>query len=456
GVNQVSAQSKECRNLPLLQWNDIRSKYFTMIYPDLYLGIADVGFQIYSEKLDEQYELLNRIFKQDLDLPIMIRIYPSREYYSCLNMYETEIIQEHGFSRIGRREISLVVTTMTLSDVVEGEFFVKGVVGQLSQLFTAQITDEKAPLGLLIGISNYFENNKKSPPPSAPGPSQTWRRIWESDPFQNDTYNTNTQSIVAFLIDVYEWPNFLVFLNNIATSESYTEALSMTYKKDFSTLQKEWGEYYTIFLEGRWQINSIYNYNLQVIEESIKIGAYTKARQKINEITPFLEETGQKTVLDQIDSLMVTATKGETAGLLVKQARQALQFREYETCIDISNQAITLYSELNDQRRIGELQEYKRFAEQILELRAQLDQLLSEINELSYVDSKSKLSLLANQLEFYGDEEGSQRASKMIDKLNQSQLNENNEPIEYLGFGIIFILFIRFLMMFTKRPREVL
>jgi hypothetical protein len=457
GVNQVSAQSNQCRDLPDTKWHEIRSKYFTMIYPEVYIGTADEGFQFHSSRLDNQFELLSRAFKEELELPIMIRIYPSKDHFSCLNLYENEIMTELGFSHIGVREISLVITTLPLDAMMEGDYFVNGIIGQLSQLFAVRLTDERAPKGLLIGISSYFENQKNQPPTFSSEPIHTWRRIWESIPDNiNETVKFNTQSIVAYLIDVYEWPNFVIFLNNISTSESYTDALSITYKKDFSELQEEWEDYYEIFGKSRWPINAVYNYSLLVIEESIKIGAYSEARQKMSEIQPFLEETEQTNLLIKINSLMKTATKGEEAGLLVKQSRQALQSGDYSICIELSDQALTLYKELEDQRRIGELQEYKEIAKQVLDLQAQLENLEKNISSYSYEETQLQLNSLANQFDYFGDNENFEKTKRLMYEQKQTHLNENQKPLKSVGIGVLIIFLLRMLIVFIRRPAEVL
>lgn len=230
----------------------------------------------------------------------------------------------------------------------------------------------------------------------------------------------------------------------------------LTYKKDFSTLQKEWEGYYHLFVQSRWNVNAIYNYDLQVIQESINIGAYTESRLKLNEIRPFLEDTGQKLVLEKASDLIDIATKGEKAGLIVKQARQALQAGDYEGCLDFCDQAEGLYLELNDKRRMKELEEYRWVALQILELRTVLDNLEINIDQLSYVDAVMKLNSLGHQFEYFGDQISCDRVQEIQNNLNQKQLNEYKNSFSGLGLGIMVILALRMLLLFRKRPVEVL
>lgn len=458
GGYQASAQvSTNCRKLPELTWLEFRSNYFTFIYPEIYSEYVLPYFESSQMILDQKYELLSRIFEEDLELPIIIRIYPEMDYYTCLNLYESEIIHRNGFTRIGRREIAIVLNNNFQEDMMTEEVFINGVIGQLAQLFAAKITDDKAPVGLIFGISNYFENKKIDETSVADKPINSWRKIWDGKPIPRiEKYAIETKSIVAYLIDRYEWPTFVIFLRNLSTSENYNEALSLTYHKDFTVLQDEWNQYFQIYIQGRWRINPIFNYDLNVIEESIKIGAYTEVKQKINEIKPFLEDTGQSDILVKIKPILETATKGETAGLLVINARQALQSGDYELSKDLSTQALTIYEEINDERRLEEIKEYQRISEEVLLLRSDFDKDVEKIDQIAYVEAHRQLVSYSNKFTFYGDSETLAEIETISDRLTMKQISENREPLMSFGVFVLIILLIRLVMIFHKRPVEVL
>lgn len=458
GDYQVSAQmNNNCRNLPELNWLEIRSNYFTFIYPEIYTEYVLPNFEVTQEILDQKYELLSQVFKEDLELPIIIRVYPEIDYYTCLNLYEPEIVHKSGFARIGRREIAILLPINFQESIMTKEVFVNGVTGQLGQLFVAKITDDKAPVGLMFGISNYFENNRIDPTQIPHEPKNSWRMIWDGEPVsRNIRYENETRSIVAYLIDRYEWPTFVDFLENLSTSENYNEALNITFQKDFTFLQDEWNQYFYIYILGRWRIIPIYNYDLKVLEESLKIGAYTEVKQKIYQIKPFLEDTGQSNVLEKISPLLETATKGETAGLLLINARQALQSGDFELSKELSNEALSLYQEIADERRLEETSEYIRISEEVLALRSEFDRNLDLIDQISYVEAHRKLDFFAEKFTFYGDSTYLEKIHAKSNELAVQQMNENRKPLMSLGIFVLVFLIFRLVMVFHKRPAEVL
>ena len=215
-------------------------------------------------------------------------------------------------------------------------------------------------------------------------------------------------------------------------------------------------EYYDLYIQGRVHVNAIYHYDLSVIQQAVKEGAYTDARLKLLEIIPFLEDTDQHEVLGEVETLINIAARGEEAGLLVKQSRLALQSGNFQKALDDSTQGITIYQDLGDTRRLNEAQDYQSASRQVLSLRSDIDSLEQVTDEKTFQNVASQLTTISHQLEYLGDEKGSLQAQKLLENLKTQQSRRNNFRLGTLSIFVLIILAFRFRFARTKRPDEVL
>ena len=86
-----------------------------------------------------------------------------------------------------------------------------------------------------------------------------------------------------------------------------------------------------------------------------------------------MESVNKTREVERSRNLLETARLGEEAGTLLSQSRQALEKKDYEQSINFANQAEDIYSTLNVNHRLKELESYRSRAEEILRLREELE-----------------------------------------------------------------------------------
>jgi hypothetical protein len=293
---------------------------------------------------------------------------------------------------------------------------------ELAALFTYQITDNKAPPGLLAGVGVYAEDPKDTlgvfdSSGSLPANmkmkdiqlSQTWDILWTSPDVDLDLLQLfQANSTVAYLVDAYGWSTLLQFLKSLPTAASYSAALEAAYQTPFASLEEGWQSYFPLFTGGRWQYDVLYNADLSSYEKLVQAGGYSSAVPGLTETVQFLEKLkNQPATLDQARKLLETAKLGQSAATLALQARQALQSGDYAGSILLVGQAEQKFTQLGDVSRTDELEAYRARATEILDLRQKANQLYSSLSVLdTNLSPVTQLGQTAQRLGALGDSAG--------------------------------------------------
>ncbi len=448
-----------------IEWEEIRTKYFALIFPADSRAIAEMMYSSFGLSLDQQYALLKEIFETELILPINLRIYPTVEDYLKLNPKAPQIGIEDTHSHVGFREIALIYET--ISDNYAGWLVssVSAIRFELGILFAEQVTDLKAPPGLLAGVGGYMLNpithrdeflSTIPPQFNLTRPANSLQEIWEDEAsFTNPLLRLQALSIVAYLVDEFSWPEFLGLLQGLSGPDSFSEVVSSHYQIDFSVLQRNWTQYYPSFWTDRWQYNVLYNYDLTAYETALKQGAYSSLEKNLKELLPFLVKTGQFKQIETVSKLLENARKGQLAGSTALQARQVLIAGEYEEAIQLANSALEQFANLGDARRKDEIEAYRSRAEEILELRQQADSLSDRALLLSNpADAVTELSQLEARLTSLEDVEGSQKIEITLNQINEMQTRRQN--LYYLFIVVIGLILVglRIWLFYRRKPVE--
>jgi hypothetical protein len=427
------------------EWRELRTTNFAVIYPAEYDYLASMVVNI-GPILDYEYERLATLFDTSLLTPITIRIYPDLNEFSKLNPLVRVTDESLSHSHIGVREIALIAQNLTINPQAWAADGLNAIRYELAVLFTQQLTDKKAPKGLLSGVGTYaqepaylFGLNLQLPTDLKSPPSMHFL-LEEEKLVDNSQYTMGAASIVAFLVDVYGWPYFLEFLKQIATVESTRRAMIDVYEIDQLELQDYWKQYYSYYFESQGASHILYGYDLSPYQRLIEAGAYTEAASQLPDVIAFLEKLKNEESIKQAQALMDQARLGQEGNRLVYEARQSLQSQEYELCILYVNKATEIYNELSDQRHQNELDHFRSLAQEILDMHRAIDQIEVAVS-LNSDTGKHVPELLgiSQRMSEIGEGQGMVRANGLLETI-ESRQNHQLMVQRAAGIGLALLL----------------
>lgn len=443
----------------------LQTKYFVILFFDNDFNIANQLYSNYAQTLDQEYEYFKRIFNTDLQLPINIRVYATRDEYADLNPQADQITNIATHSHVGFREIALI------SDAIQStpewiSLALDDLRYELGILFVEHITDLKSPPGLLAGVGQYVQNPAKvesnQPWINIPGfdptiSNSSWQNVLDSPLSLTEQYlKLQAYSIVAFMIDQYSWIEFVNFLRYLSNSTPYSQVISQYYNLDSGVFQELWSTYYPTFWTERWKYNVLYNYDLSPFEKVLSEGGYTDVEQRLKDLKPFLEMSQQAEKIIRVDQMLEITCKGREAGGKALEARQALIQGNFNDSIQLSNDALAKYKEINDSRRIDELNAYKNRAIEILQLREKVRNITSILSLSSNSDPVvTELKILGERLYKLGDNYGSEQVNSALEQIAQIQNIKRSRLFFYASLICFGLLVVRIWLFFRFKPNKV-
>jgi hypothetical protein len=362
-----------------LRWQEHSEGSFVIIFTGNNANLAQEFISNFADLLEVEFQNYAVLFGIKLETPITVRIYPSDVEYYCLNALAPLISSEDTHSHIGSREIALIGNVINRNPSMWSSRAINAMRHEFAVLYAEKITDGKAPPGLLKGIGGYFENPAETFEErfSASGnlgePDRSLQRLWEEDvPASNLMVLFQQTSVVAYLIDTYGWSNFFRYLETVSELPGYRQALSTVYNLNIQEVQGEWERYFPLYRSSRWQTNIVHSYDLDQFDTLIAGGAYQDALTGLEDALPIVTLFGEENEVTHLEEQLRIANHGVLAGNLTLEARQAILSGNYAECIEKAEQAISIYNQLGDGRRISELEVYSSTALEILTLRTEL------------------------------------------------------------------------------------
>lgn len=438
------ALQNECDHI--FSWGEIRTDHFAIVYSPANIVLARSIASYFGDDLDKEYNQFSSAFGEHLETPISIRVYPDEYSYYCLNSLSPLLEEGATHAHIGYREISLIAENIQADYESWQSRAMNGFRHELVLLLGEQMSNGKAPAGLLAGLGGYAEDpaevfeERHQNTEYIEEPILTLQTLWEDNllPF-DDTELLQATTTVAYLIDVYGWNRFLDFLGNFAVTDGYRQASQDTYGYRIQELQGHWNDYFKVYIAGRWRFNVFHNYHLEVFQELIKAGAYVDAVEGLQEAIPLIEIFGEEDDLVFANELIAISQMGIQAGVLVADARRSLVAGEYQQCIDLSTQALGIYKQLEDERRLGELRVYISIAQEILTLRNEVEEIKQNV---TYPGEVQRLIEISERLSELGDQQGVSAAEIALTLITAGQ-RKFVELIFWGGAVVILILLLR-------------
>ena len=401
----VDAQSQ--LGTDLIDWQELKTENFTIVYAEEVVeadgrsvaclcGVEEAAY--YATFIDEIYSDLTVVFAVQLTTPINLRLFPTEESYYQVNPIAERIPGVVAHALNNREEIAVALPrTTSLTD----EELINNIRHEMTHLFASFLSDGNLTAGFQEGIAQYLEKptDRAEYDPSLLQQALeqnrllTWAQLDQSEAVYRDPQVAYPQSlsIVSFLIERYGLANFLEFLEVSAQEPGYRSALEAAYDKSPELLEAEWRAYLPEYIEGHWQINAIYAYDLSTVIELVEKAAYSDAEARLAEIVVLLEATDQIETLTQAEALLAKSRQGQAAGALTSEARAALQAGQYSLAIEKGNQALTAYEALNYHERTPEIQNYIYRAEIGQDALAQLAEGERLLDSLRFAEAESQI-----------------------------------------------------------------
>ncbi len=469
------------------EWQELASPegVFLVVFPASETQLAEDITIRHAAALEESYQQFAALFQTNLQLPLMLRIYPTPASFNCINVLKTNVIPDYAFhSRVGQREISLFSSRLTeeMVEAAEGEraaWLINGIRHELGALFVRQISEGLAPPGLEAGMGGYAENPQETFTRwyrlslNAETPGASWRQYWE-DPALARTghYPAGSTSIVAYLVDVYGWPRFLVFIQSLRTGSHYRQTLEETYKTDSASLQTQWQAYYPLYVEGRWRAHTLYEFDLSGFEQMLANQSYSDAARGLQTAIAHLETLAPgsaqaRASLARAQELLEQAQAGGLGFNLARQAYQAAQSGEYERVLQLAVEtrrtaALAIPGNPPEALFLIGLDVLEAHAREMLALRAEVAVIGQNTPEegiagaLVIQTQIDRLLEIGTQQGELGDSAGREATQAALQHLKSLQTAQARSTTSLVLTGCLLLVLVRIVLVLRKPRPEVL
>lgn len=450
----------------IIDWEELKTDSFIIVYaesvtgvPDCLCGVDEAEF--YADFIDDVYVELVSVFETELETPINLRLFPTEQSYYEVNPIAQRIPGVVAHALNNREEIAIALTrTQALSE----EDIVNNMRHELTHFFASLLSDGNLTAGFQEGIAQYVESptDRTSYDPAVLQLAYeqqrllAWSQLDSSAEVFRDPQVAYPQalSIASFLIDRYGFPTFVEFIEANATEPGYRSALEVTYGKSADDLETEWRAYLPDYFAGRWQINSIYAYDLSRVTELVDNGAFTDAQTELAEIAELLETTDQADKLVEAERLLTQAQQGVLAGNLADEARQSLLANDYPQTIEKANAAITAYEGLNYTDRIEEIQAYIQRAELGQAALVQLDQGQRLLDGFRFFAADQQLYDATIMLQSLGNDTAAEEGKALLAASSQRQSWLAYGLLAIGGLLVVFNIIRRLALRYKANPLE--
>lgn len=438
-------------------WVEERTGNFAVVYTPLTGPFAIGLLAQYSDDLENLYATFGQAFDESPTAPITIRIYPRDIEYYCLNPFPPNLSEGQSHSHISSQEIALIGSVLFADATIWQVKALNAMHYELTVLFVEKATDGNALPGLLAGTGLYAQNPLDIFPElyAASGlgdtPTMRWRDVWEAEDLSNAETSVQALSITAYLIDVYGWSQYVSFLHELKGTESYRQALRDVYGMSLSELEDHWQIYFPVYVAERWSVNVIHNYDLSVYEQLLDGSAYTDAKQGLEEAVKVIGYFSGNN-LQTASVLLNLAEIGIEAGALAGEARQAIISGDYQRALITAESSLGLFAQLGDQTRFEEISVYSQTAQEVLDLRIELQE-LSQKDSLTDPTVMRDLERVGGRLAELGDVEGVQQTQEAIIIVSEKE-RYLTWGLGGLGIVLVLVLLLRQVLGFRKDSQQ--
>lgn len=466
--NPVQAQGP-ISNAPIIDWQELATEHFIIVYAEDIEGLAGIGCacgldeaEFYAAFVDEVYLDLVAVFEVDLETPINLRLFPTEESYFEVNPLAEQITGLVAHALNNREEIAIALPrTRPLTE----EEIINNIRHELTHFFASLLSDGKLTAGFQEGVAQYLEqplDQTRYGPVVLESAYENqrllaWADLDKAGQIFRDPQVAYPQalSMASFLIDRYGFLTFIEFIKAHAVEPGYRSSLEATYGKSADELEAEWLAYLPEYFAGRWQINSVYAFDLSRVRQLVGGGAYSAAAIELVEIIELLESTNQAEILAEAEFLLAQAHQGQAAGNLADEARRALGTNDYPLTVAKANSALATYERLGYRERLPEIQVYIQRAELGQAALDQLNRGQQLLDSLRFLEAEQEIYEATVLLQSLDNQAAAQRGTNL---LAESTRRQRLVAYAMLSIGLVLLFFNglrRLLHQLSANPLEV-
>jgi hypothetical protein len=422
--------------------------------------------------LDQAYAQLEKLYGTSLTLPINIRLYNDWPQFVSLNGSLSLPQGNPLHTRVGSREIALIGPLPP--GLLGSPAGLNMVRHEISGLFLDALAGGNLPPGLGLGLNTYVEfpgeqteaaaARLRSVLPAGRDALLAWPDLLEANGVYVDRElaTAQAQSMVAFLVDRYGFEALLNVVRGLGEGHSYRTAMAGIYGQTLEDLEAAWWDYLPGYVEGGWQHNAIYSFDLEPFEAALDAGAYGQTAEALDWVMPFLELTGQSGALAQAQVLREEARQGLAARQLTAELGQAIQAGNLEQALDLALQAQDAYAALGDTANASLAGAHADHLRQILSLREELTTVQQRADGGAAPSQiENDLRALVPKFQALGDSEGERQAIEMLNGLYAQQSAEverrrdvSRQIVAVAGAIALALLALEGIRALTTRRRE--
>jgi len=414
------------------EWLELAVGQFTLLYQPAFQSAVTSAASRFGQVINDDYTQLSTLYGETLALPITLRVYSDTTQFIALTALAPRLGEGVFHAHSGGREIALVAPFP--ADLFTTDSFRNAIRHELNGLFLYELSDGGLPPGLELGFNQYVEmpgpqtaaTRDKVEAAFANGQLLAWEELFDSAwvYLDHEIAYPQSQSIATFLIDSYGFGKLVELARAVPDANGYRAAIARVYGRPMDRLEQDWLAYLPDYFSGRWQINALFNYDLEPFVTALDAGAYTQALRGLDVVIPFLQATGQTTAVQQAEVLRSAAMQGTTAGEMVKAMRDALQTGVYTRTLELGELARATYLPLLDSSRLDEIAAYEARAQEILALRSRLDRASAQVSVGQLGAAEPQLLAVGARLQALGDSEGALIAEALLDDIRARRVSQ--------------------------------
>lgn len=154
-------------------------------------------------------------------------------------------------------------------------------------------------------------------------------------------------AIIGFLIRQYGLPEFQRFALELATADSWRDAMKTAYAPATSdNLERQWREKLSIWFAGDWKWNLMAGFDLSAARNYLVSGNFGAAENALLVSEQLLRDIDDPTMMREMEELQAQAHAGGLAEEKMRETQQALENFAYDRADAALIQAIAQYDTL--------------------------------------------------------------------------------------------------------------
>ncbi|NJN65917.1 MAG: hypothetical protein HC884_03965 [Chloroflexaceae bacterium] len=456
----VAAQDEGGSEAPPVRsedWRERTTAHFIILYAAGYEATAEQ----YAGFVDRIYEEVATIFAHQTSTPITLRLYPTEESYAAVNPLAPDLPGIVAHADFRRREVAVILPVTAQQTPTEVQNNVRH---ELTHIVAADLSGNRLNTGFQEGIAQYVEEYtpvlERKVATLSRAREQGTLLAWDDFDDRDKVYGKadvsypQTLSVVAFLIQQYDFAAFRDFLTLSAQSSGYRSALEQAYGKSPADLEAAWRRWLPAYLDEDYRHNALVSYDLSKARQLLDLGRYAEAQTELEQAIDWLQTEEPSSArseqsaatLAEAQQLLERSKAGQQAENLAIEARTALQHAEYARASQLVALARAAYTTLGDTRQDAILAAYAERAGRGLRAQEYLVQADDMARNLKLPEARTASDAAAAEFAVLGDQVRMDQALSFRRSLDNRQQLIGTVLVALGIMGVLFSLWGRWFL----------